>query len=109
MSDDVYDLHTTYYYDLLPYICIGGSIGYYGQWYADGIYHEQRREGVYEGTFSVAPHDNRSSNVYLAPSLSLKSPTLLRIGEMRIKSHNAVGIMLQLPLQTMSISRTESF
>lgn len=108
MTNEAYDLRATYYYYFTPHVGVGGSFGYYGQWYSDGIYEERRRDGLYQGTFSVSPHDNRSSNAYLAPSLSLQTPTLLRLGKMRIKSQNEIGLMLQLPLQTMSINRTDS-
>ncbi|MCM1449950.1 MAG: hypothetical protein NC082_06380 [Clostridiales bacterium] len=87
-SSDSYQVEAAYHYMFNRYVGVGGALGYWAVWYENGWASEKDWE--------IESDDNKPYNVYLRPSLVLKSPAI------KIKSTNVglfaePGIMLNVP------------
>lgn len=93
-SSDTYSLELSYHYMFRPFIGVGGGLGYWKNYYADGM--------AGGPGWSIDNDDDRPSNLYLRPSLILKTPPLtIKDAEWALCADP--GIMLNIPYQRVNI------
>lgn len=95
-SSDTYSLEGSYHYMICRYLGIGGAIGYWSNYYDDGY--------ASGNNWSVSDDDNTPSNLYLRPSLVLKSPGL-NISSTVLSLYAEPGLMLNVPYQRVCIEQ----
>ncbi|MBJ2184470.1 MAG: hypothetical protein JFR38_08205 [Muribaculaceae bacterium] len=99
-SSDSYTLEATYHYMFNHYISAGGGIGYWQVYYEDG-----RASG---NGWEIDSDDNKPSNLYLRPSLVLKSPAI-RIKSVNIGLFAEPGLMMGIPYKRVCINRIQNW
>lgn len=96
-SSDTYSIEGEYHFMLMKYLGIGGAIGYWSNYFDDG-----KASGP---GWSVSDDFNKPSNLYLRPSLILKSPGL-KYKETTWSLFAEPGIMLNIPYRRVEIEST---
>ena len=91
-SVDTWELDFSYHYMFLPYIGIGGSFGFWEQYYTDGY-----PSGP---NWNIQDDDEKMNNLYLRPSLFLQSPKLFGIRDAVFKLFAQPGISLNVPYKS---------
>lgn len=99
-SSDAYQLEVTYHWMLFRYLGFGGSFGFWKCYFDDG-----RAEGPHWG---VDYDTNRPSNLYLRPSIALRSPGL-KLGQVILGLYAEPGVLLNVPYEQVCIERTENW
>lgn len=96
-SSDSYSLEMAYHCMFCNYVGAGGALGYWSNYYEDGWAsgHE----------WNISDDDNRPANLYLRPSLVLKSPAV-KIRDSRLSLFAEPGVMLNIPYQRVCIETT---
>lgn len=87
-SSDSYQLEASYHYMLNRNIGLGGDFGYWKVWYEDGWASERDWE--------IESDDNKPFNLYLRPSIVLKTPAL-RVKGVDLGFYADPGVMLNVP------------
>ena len=102
MTNQAYDTRLTYQYYLNKSIGVGVSFGYYNQWHANHIPQSElhHREWDY---WRLSEKDCKPQNIYLEPTLSIKSPTIVQVGSWTFKLGVDLGVMFQLPFTLVSV------
>lgn len=99
-SSDSWLLEAAYHYMLNKYIGLGGSIGVWK------VYFE---EGFASGKdWNIDNEDSKQFNVFLRPSIVLKSPAL-RLKQINIGLYAEPGMMLNIPYTHVSIMQYSSW
>lgn len=93
-SSDSYQLEASYHYMFNRYIGLGGAFGYWSVWYEDGW--------AAEKDWEIESDDNKPHNLYLRPSVVLKTPAL-KIKQVDIGLYAEPDIMLNLPYASVNI------
>lgn len=93
-SSDSYQLEASYHYMFNRYIGLGGALGYWSVWYEDGW--------AAEKDWEIESDDNKPYNLYLRPSVVLKTPAL-KIRQVDIGLYAEPGLMLNLPYTGVNI------
>lgn len=93
-SSDSYQLEASYHYMLNHYIGLGGAFGYWSVWYEDGW--------AAEKDWEIESDDNKPYNLYLRPSVVLKTPTL-KIKMVDIGMYAEPGMMINIPYASVNI------
>lgn len=93
-SSDSYQLEASYHYMFNRYIGLGGALGYWSVWYEDGW--------AAEKDWEIESGDNKPYNLYLRPSVVLKTPAL-KIRQVDIGLYAEPGLMLNLPYTGVNI------
>lgn len=96
-TSDTYQLQFSYHYMFWKYSGVGGSFGWWKNWYEDG-----KASG---SDWSIDDGDNKPGNLYLRPSVILKSPAI-GIGQVALSLFAEPGIMLNIPYQRVCIEKT---
>lgn len=95
-SSDCYQLQLSYHYMFWKYFGVGGSVGnwqnYFETGYASGP------------GWEIDDDDNKPWNLYLRPSVVVKSPAL-RIKNVYLSLYAEPGIMLSIPYTRVSIEK----
>lgn len=98
-SSDCYQIQLSYHYMIWKYFGVGGSIGnwqnYYEAGYASGP------------NWSIDDNDNKPWNIYLRPSMVLKSPSF-KIKQVYLSLYTEPGILLNIPYTKVCIEKTHN-
>lgn len=89
LSCDTWQVDASFHYFVCPYIGLGGSIGMWKQYMADGIPSGR-------GWTVDEDHEN-VENFFIHPSISLVSPCIAKIGEGHFNLFVESGIMMNIP------------
>ena len=89
LSCDTWQVDASFHYFVCPYIGLGGSIGMWKQYMADGIPSGR-------GWTVDEDHEN-VENFFIHPSISLVSPCIAKIGEKHFNLFVEPGIMMNIP------------
>lgn len=95
-TSDTYQLQFAYHYMVWKYLGVGGSIGWWRNWYEDG-----RASGP---DWAIDDDDNKPGNFFLRPSAILKSPAI-DIKEIALSLFAEPGVMLNIPYQRVCIEK----
>lgn len=87
-SSDSYQLEASYHYMFNRYVGLGGGFGYWSVWYEEGW--------AAEKDWEIESDENKPSNIYLRPSLVLKTPPL-KARNVDLGLFAEPGIMLNIP------------
>lgn len=98
-SSDCYQIQLSYHYMFWKFFGAGGSIGVWQNYFEDG-----RASG---SNWSVDDDDNKPGNLYLRPSVVLKSPSI-RIKQVFLSLYAEPGIMLNIPYKRVCIEKTHN-
>lgn len=101
-----YDLEFSYHRMLLPYLGVGGGIGYFSQWY-----NEYLPYGETHGRWNswvLCDSDKKIGKVYLRPSVLLSTPALLKLGKYKISLQGECGVQLLIPYAGVHIDYVNS-
>ena len=93
-SSDSYSLEAAYHYMFCPYVGIGGGFGYWRVLYVEGW-----ASGKH---WNIASDSEEPDNIYLRPSLVVKSPAI-RYRATRWSLYAEAGAMLNLPYKRVDI------
>lgn len=96
-TSDAYQLQFSYHYMFWKYFGVGGGFGWWKNWYEDGW--------ASGSNWSIDDDDNKPGNLYLRPSVILKSPAV-GIGQVALSLYAEPGIMLNIPYQRVCIEKT---
>lgn len=96
-SSDSYSIEASYHYMFCPYGGVGGALGYWANYYEDGW--------ASGPDWNIDSDDNKPSNLYLRPSVVLKSPGI-RYRATRWSLYAEPGVMLNIPYQRVCIEST---
>lgn len=96
-TSDAYQLQFSYHYMFWKYFGVGGSFGWWKNWYEDGW--------ASGSDWSIDDDDNKPGNLYLRPSIILRSPAI-DIGQVALSLYAEPGIMLNVPYQRVCIEKT---
>lgn len=99
-SSDTYSLEASYHYMLCPYVGVGGAFGYWANYFDDGWASGRN--------WNIDEDDNKPSNLYLRPSVILKSPAL-KYRSAAWSLYAEPGIMLNVPYQRVCIEHTANW
>ena len=102
MTNQAYDTRLTYQYYLNKSIGVGASFGYYKQWYANHIPQSELHHEEWD-SWRLSEKDYKPQNIYLEPTLSIKSPTIAQVGSWTFKLGVDIGVMFQLPFTLVSV------
>lgn len=92
-----YSVEASYHYMLCKYVGIGGAFGHWANYYDDGW--------ASGSNWNIDEDDNKPSNLYLRPSVVLKTPAI----KYRASSWSLLaepGVMLNIPYQRVCIEST---
>ncbi len=95
-SSDSYSLDLSYHYMPWPCLGLGGGIGYWKNIYVEGW--------ASGPTWNIDEDDEKPSNLYLRPSIVLKTPGL-RIRAVRWSLYAEPGLIVNVPYQRVCINR----
>lgn len=95
---DAWQLEFTYHRMLCPYVGIGGSIGVWRQTAYNGY---PSGNGWY-----IDPDDEKARNLYLQPSLLLRTPSLVKLTDVDFLLFAEPGFMMNIPYDRVSIITT---
>lgn len=98
-SSDCYQVQFSYHYMIWRYLGVGGSVGNWQNYFQNGHAHGA---GWY-----VDDDDNKPWNLYLRPSVVLKSPAL-RIKGVDLSLYAEPGVMLNIPYRRVCIESTHN-
>lgn len=102
MSNQAYDTRLTYQYYLNKSIGVGASFGYYKQWHANHIPQSELHHEKWD-SWRLSEKDYKPQNIYLEPTLSLNSPTIVQVGRWSFKLGVDIGVMFQLPYTLVNV------
>ena len=94
-----YSLEASYHYMFCKYIGVGGAVGYWANWYEDGW--------ASGSDWNIDEDNNKPSNLYLRPSVVLKSPCI-RLKATKWSLYAEPGTMLNVPYQRVCIEKTQN-
>lgn len=97
-SSDVYSLEAAYHYMVFPCLGVGGALGLWANYFDDGW---ASGKG-----WHIDDDDNKPSNLYLRPSLILKTPSV-RIKATHWSLYAEPSVMLNIPYQRVCIEKTD--
>lgn len=96
-SSDSYSLEAAYHYMISPYVGLGGAFGLWENYFIDGYA---------SGTnWHIDSDYEKPSNLYLRPSVVLKSPGL-RFRGASLHAYAEPGVMLNIPYCRVGIANT---
>lgn len=98
-SSDCYQIQLSYHYMIWKFVGVGGSIGNWQNYYENGY--------ASGANWSIDDDDNKPWNIYLRPSLVLKSPSF-RIKQVCLSLYAEPGIMLNIPYSKVCIEKTHN-
>lgn len=93
-SSDTWQLDMAYHYMFNRYVGIGGAVGVWKVYYEDGF--------ASGNNWQIESDDNKPSNIYLRPSLMLKSPAV-KIKSVDLGLFAEPGFMMNIPYQSVWI------
>lgn len=96
-SSDVYSIEGAFHYMFFPYLGVGGAFGYWANYYDNGW--------ASGDDWNIDDDDNKPSNLYLRPSVILKTPSI-RIKATEWSLYAEPGLMLNVPYQRVRIEKT---
>lgn len=99
-SSDSYSLDVSYHYMLCRYVGVGGAIGYWANYFYDGY--------ASGSNWHISTDDEKPMNIYLRPSVVLKSPAL-SLWDTKWAFYAEPGVLLNLPYQRVCIERTTNW
>lgn len=93
-SSDSYQIEASYHYMFNRLIGVGGALGYWQVWYENGW--------AAEKDWEIESDDNKPYNLYLRPSLILKTPAL-KVKQVDMGLYAEPGVMLNIPYASANI------
>lgn len=99
-SSDSWLLEFSYHYMFNRYVGLGGSIGSWEVWYEDGWASGKN--------WNIDEDDNKPWNLYLRPSVLLKTPAL-KYRACAWSLFAMPGVMLNIPYQRVCIEKTQNW
>jgi len=99
-SSDVYMLEGSYHRMICPYFGIGGAIGHWANYYADGF--------ASGDDWMLDSEYERPDNLYLRPSLIVKTPGI-NIKSVKLALYAEPGLMMNVPYQRVCINNTRNW
>ena len=99
-SSLTYSAEMGYHYMLRDFAGIGISLGYWKNFYAEGW--------AAESNWNISSDDECPSNLYLRPSVIIKSPAV-RIRDAYLSLYGEPGVMINLPYQRVAIESTSEW
>lgn len=95
-SSDSYELELSYHYMICKYLGVGGSFGWWQNYFVDG--HASGKG------WSIDYDNDNPRNIFIRPSLVVKSPAL-RIKQVLLSLYAEPGLMLNLPYTHVCIDK----
>lgn len=102
-----YDLRWSYFYHFNTYLGIGGTMGFYKQWHSNHIPEGDYTSGRWN-SWRLSDDDAKIQKLYIEPSLSATTPSLVKIGSWKMRIRAEAGIMLQYPYTQVSVKQLNS-
>jgi hypothetical protein len=99
-SSDSYQLEVSYHYMLTRTFGVGGSFGYWMTYFSDGY--------ASGNDWSVASEDSKPFDLFLRPSLVLKSPAV-RVKSVNLGLYAEPGMMINVPYTNVGIHQTTTW
>ena len=96
-TSDAYQVQFSYHYMIWPCLGAGGGVGVWKNWYENG-----RASGP---AWSIEDDDNKPTNIYLRPSVVLKTPAV-NVADIAFSLYAEPGVMLCVPYQRVCIEKT---
>lgn len=100
-SVDTWKLEASYHWFPIKYIGIGGGLGVWKQYTENGVPCTKE--------WSVDDNSNKMCNVYLMPSLLLKSPSFVKSESVQLGLMNETGFMMNIPYRKVEVEKRTSF
>lgn len=94
---DAWQVDFAYHYMIFPYLGVGGGIGGWGNYYVDGY--------ASGSNWHISSDDEKPWNIYLRPSIVLKSPAL-KIKDAYLGVYAEPGLMMNIPYHSVYIDKT---
>lgn len=101
-NNDAYEFEISYRYFLMRYVAIGVGVGYYQQYDHDNVPSGTLDEDKWT-SWRLADDDIEIKKAFLAPSVTLRTPTLLSISKVRLSLEGEVGLQMQIPTDIVNI------
>lgn len=99
-SSDTYSIEASYHYMFCRYFGVGGAFGHWANYFDDGW--------ASGSNWNIDDDDNKPSNLYLKPSVVLKTPALTcRASSWSLFAEP--GVMLNVPYQRVCIESTPNW
>lgn len=95
-SSDSWQVELGYNYMICPYVGIGGAVGGWKNYFVDGYASGK--------DWHIASDDEKPSNIYLRPSIVLKSPAI-RIKDSYLGLYAEPGLMMNVPYERVWIDK----
>lgn len=99
-SSDSWQVDLGYHYMILPYLGIGGGIGWWGNYYVDGY--------ASGNNWHIASDDEKPWNMYIRPSIILKTPAL-KIKGIYVGGYAEPGVMMNIPYHSVYVESTSNW
>lgn len=99
-SSDCWQVDLSYHYMVFRCLGIGGGLGCWGNYYSDGY--------ASGNDWHISSDCEKPSNVYLRPSIVLKSPAV-KIRDSYLGLYAEPGIMMNLPYERVWIDKTANW
>lgn len=96
-SSDCYQLQLSYHYMIWRFFGVGGGFGNWQNYYEDG-----HASGP---NWAIDDDDNKPWNLYLQPSVVLKTPPL-SLGQVRLSLYAEPGVIIMIPYTKVCIEKT---
>lgn len=96
-SSDCYQLQLSYHYMIWRFFGVGGGFGNWQNYYEDGY--------ASGPNWAIDGDDNKPWNLYLRPSVILKTPPLA-LGQVRLSLYAEPGVMIMIPYTKVCIEKT---
>lgn len=96
-SSDSWQVDLGYHYMILPFLGVGGGIGWWGNYYVDG-YASGRN-------WNISSDDEKPWNMYIRPSIVIKTPAL-KIRDAYLGGFVEPGVMMNIPYHSVYIDST---
>ncbi len=103
MTGCAYDMRLSYSHSINKYIGVGGAFGMYKQWHNNYLPEGDIKSGKWS-SWQLSDSDNKMQKVYIEPTLSFKTPTLIHFGSWEMALQTEPGIMMQIPYTFVDIN-----
>ena len=94
-NDDVWRLEGACHWFPIPYVGIGGSLGMWKQYIANGIPNGNN--------WAVTDDSSKPSNIYVQPSVVLLSPDIIKGEGWGLRLYGEAGVMFNVPYERVEI------
>ncbi len=107
VTNQVYECRLSYNYNIFSFAGLGMSLGYNKQWHAN-IVPEGSSTSKDWSSWRISDKDKKVINLFIEPTMTLRTPAILRIGNCSLRLNAESGCMIRLPLTLVSIDYLNS-